>query len=271
MKLTLGFSPCPNDTFIFDAIVNKRIDLKKYEFDFFIADVEKLNTQACNNMLDISKLSFGVYAKVSENYQILNSGAALGFGNGPLLISKKKIYPDEIPFVKIAVPGYNTTAVALLHIFWQINKKNISEFLFSDIDDVVLSEQADAGLIIHETRFTYHKKGLQKIADLGEMWEKKTNLPLPLGAIFINRKFNEQVKLDIDKILNASVTFAKSNPEASADFIKLNAQEIETNVTSKHIGLYVNDFTVNIGEKGKQAINKFFELSKIKPQLPFFI
>jgi 1,4-dihydroxy-6-naphthoate synthase len=153
MKLSLGLSPCPNDTYIFDALVNNRIELNKYTFDIEIADVEKLNQHALRNILDITKLSFATYAHVSEKYQLLLSGTALGFGNGPLLVSKRKIYPDEIPFVKIAIPGEYTTAFLLLKIFWP-DSKHIKEYLFSDIENVVLSGEADAGLIIHETRFT---------------------------------------------------------------------------------------------------------------------
>jgi len=253
MKLSLGFSPCPNDTYIFDALVNKRIELNKYDFDIEISDVEKLNQQALENNLDITKLSFATYAHVSEKYQILPYGAALGFGNGPLLISKRKIYPDEVPFVKIAIPGAFTTAFLLLKIFWP-DSKQIKEYIFSDIEEVVLSGEADAGLIIHETRFTYKKRGLLKISDLGEMWENKTSLPLPLGGIAIKRSLSDKVKNDIGILLKNSLEYANRFPDASLEFIRKNAQETSADITKQHIKLYVNKYSLDLGEEGKKAI-----------------
>ncbi len=268
MLLSLGFSPCPNDTYIFDAIVNKRIDLKGYSFDVQMADVEKLNKGAFEQNLDITKLSFNAFSYVSDNYQILSSGAALGFANGPILISKRKIYPDEVSQIKIAIPGANTTAAMLLNIFWQPDKKNIHEYLFSDIEEVVLSGEVDAGLVIHETRFTYKKRGLLKIADLGEMWESETHLPLPLGGIAIKRSLPQQIKNDIAQLIKKSVEFANRFPEASKQFIKQNAQETADEITKQHINLYVNEYSVELGEKGKLAINQFFKLGNSKNACP---
>ncbi len=276
MKISLGFSPCPNDTYIFDAIVNKRIDLKGYLFDVQLADVEKLNKYAFEQKLDISKLSFNAYASASENYQILPSGAALGFANGPLLISKRKIYPDEVSQIKIATPGVNTTASMLLNIFWKLNIKNIKEYLFSEIEDAIFSNEVDAGLVIHETRFTYKKRGLLKIADLGEKWENKTHLPLPLGGITIKRTLTQNVKNDIAQIIKSSVEFANKNPEASKQYIKHNAQETSDEITKQHINLYVNKYSVDLGVDGMSAINQFFKLGSdinVCPQVvePIFI
>ena len=267
MKLSLGFSPCPNDTYIFDALVNSRIDLKKYEFDLEIADVERLNQLALENVLDVTKLSFAAFAHVSKNYQLLPYGAALGFGNGPLLISKKKIYPDEVTHLKIAIPGKYTTASLLLGIFWP-EAKNVKEYIFSDIEEVVLSGETDAGLIIHETRFTYHKKGLLKIADLGEMWEKETKLPLPLGGIAIKRELPEKVKIEIGNLVKDSLDYANKFPEASHNFIRKNAQETSEMITKQHIGLYVNRFSANLGADGKNAIQKILKLGHERGFLP---
>jgi len=268
MVLNLGFSPCPNDTYIFDAIVNKRIDLKGYSFDVQTADVEKLNKNAFEQILDITKLSFNAFAYVSENYQILNSGAALGFANGPLLISKRKIYSDEVPYIKIAIPGKYTTANMLLNIFWQPQKNNVHEYLFSDIEDAIQSNEVDAGLVIHETRFTYKKRGLLKIADLGEMWEKENNLPLPLGAIAIKRNLSQNIKTDISQIIRDSIEFANKNPEASKQYIKQSAQETSEEVTKQHINLYVNKYSVDLGNDGKSAINQFYKLGNSKNVCP---
>ena len=212
MKLKLGFSTCPNDTFIFDAIVNKKIDLHGLEFDIILADVEQLNKMAINNELDIAKISYHTYCYVAQNYKILNSGSALGYGNGPLLISKRKIYPDEIPYLRIAIPGSHTTAFLLLKILFQ-KLKETKEYLFSDIEEVVLSDEVDAGLIIHETRFTYQNQGLKKIVDLGQMWEQQTKLPIPLGGIVIKRSLSQDLQIRFDKILNNSIKVAFNNPK----------------------------------------------------------
>lgn len=267
MKLSLGFSPCPNDTYIFDALVNRRIELNKYQFDVEIADVEKLNQLAFESVLDVTKLSFAAFAHVSMHYQLLPYGAALGFGNGPLLISKHKIYPDEISHINIATPGKFTTAVLLLGIFWP-DAKLQKEYLFSDIEEVVLSGEADAGLIIHETRFTYKQRGLQKIADLGELWEKENNLPLPLGGIAIKRSLPEKIKSDAGNLLKDSLAYANRFPEASKEFIRKNAQETSETITKQHIGLYVNKFSTDLGLEGKDAIMQILKKGVEKRLLP---
>ena len=181
MKLKLGFSTCPNDTFMFDAMVHHKIDTFGLDFDLHLADIEELNQLSLKGELDITKISYAAYTKVSDKYIFLNSGSALGENNGPILISKRKIYPDEVNNLKIAIPGKNTTANMLLSIAYPEAKSKV-EYLFSDIEDVVLSDEVDAGLIIHENRFTYEKKGLKKIIDLGEFWERKTNKPIPLKS-----------------------------------------------------------------------------------------
>ena len=193
MKLKLAFSTCPNDTFIFDALVHHKIDTQGLTFELLLADVEELNNAAFEGQVDITKLSYHAYAYVSDNYTLLDSGSALGNNNGPLLVSKFKIYPDEIEELNIAIPGKYTTANLLLSIAYpnSIYKK---EYLFSDIEEVVLSNEMDAGLIIHESRFTYEKKGLIKIIDLGEYWEKKTKLPIPLGGIVVNKKIDKDIQ-----------------------------------------------------------------------------
>jgi 1,4-dihydroxy-6-naphthoate synthase len=208
MKLTLGFSPCPNDTFIFEAMVHGRIDTEGTEFDWFLADVEELNRRAMDGSVDITKMSFHAYALTATNYLILDSGSALGRGNGPLVVSKRRIWPDELHDAVIAIPGQNTTANLLFSIFWPAaNKKR--EYLFSDIPEAVLSGEADAGVIIHETRFTYRSLGLQKVADTGELWEEMTGLPLPLGGIVINRRIDTETP---SKILPAPLILSGRMP-----------------------------------------------------------
>ncbi len=267
MKLTLGFSPCPNDTFIFDAMVHGRIDTEGLEFDYFLADVEELNRKAISAAVDITKISCHAYAYVSQNYLILDSGSALGYRNGPLLISKHKISPDSLYKAKIAIPGKYTTANLLFSIAWP-EATNKREYIFSDIENALLNEEVDAGLIIHETRFTYFRKGLHKIADMGEYWEKLTGLPIPLGSIVINRKVPEDIALKVNRILRRSLEYAYKDSFASYDFVAENAKEMESTVMNNHIKLYVNEFTLNLGAKGKEAVNALFRIAREKEVIP---
>lgn len=260
MKLTLGFSPCPNDTFIFEAMVHGRIDTEGTEFDWFLADVEELNRHAMDGMVDITKMSYHAYAMAAANYLILDSGSALGRGNGPLVVSKNRIWPDELDDAVIAIPGQNTTANLLFSIFWPAAGRK-REYLFSDIPEAVLSGEADAGVIIHETRFTYRSLGLQKVADTGEMWEEQTRLPLPLGGIVINRRIDPETAEKVNRIIRRSIEYAYANPSHSVDFIRKNASETDARVTREHIKLYVNDFSLSLGQEGREAIERLFSLA----------
>jgi 1,4-dihydroxy-6-naphthoate synthase len=267
MKLTLGFSPCPNDTFIFDAMVHGRIDTEGLEFDYLLADVEELNRRAFSNDLDITKMSFYAYTYAANNYLILDSGSALGHRNGPLLISKNKMDPSALVTSRIAIPGKFTTANMLFSIAWPeaINK---IEYLFSSIEEALLNEEVDAGLIIHETRFTYHKKGLHKIADMGEYWEKLTGLPIPLGTITVNRRLSEDIALKVNRIVRRSLEYAYHNSIASYDFVVANAKEMDSTVMNNHIKLFVNKFTLNLGKEGKKAISELFRIAGKKGLIP---
>ncbi|RLD76521.1 MAG: 1,4-dihydroxy-6-naphthoate synthase [Bacteroidetes bacterium] len=257
MKLKLGFSTCPNDTFIFDAMVHHRIDTEGLEFELVLADVEELNKAAFEHQIDITKLSYHAYAYIADNYVLLDSGSALGNNNGPLLISKRKIYPDEVKDISIAIPGKYTTANLLLSIAYP-NAKNKKEYLFSDIEEAILSNEVDAGLIIHENRFTYEQKELKKIIDLGEFWETKTNLPIPLGGIVVNRKLPLEVQQKVNRVLRKSLEYAYENPNAALPFIKQYSQEMDEEVMYKHIELYVNKYSLNLGEEGKKAIHELY-------------
>lgn len=257
MKLTLGFSTCPNDTFIFDAMVHNRIDTENIEFELVMADVEELNRLAFKAEIDITKISYHAYAYIADSYILLNSGSALGYKNGPLLISKHKVFTDEIDDLKIAIPGKHTTANLLLSIAYP-NHKIKKEYLFSDIEEVVASGEMDAGLIIHENRFTYQQKGLLKVADLGEFWETKTGMAIPLGGIVVNRKLNPEVQKKVNRIMKRSVEYAFENPKASYSFVKHHAQAMEDNVMQNHINLYVNEFTRDLGTGGRKAIETLY-------------
>jgi len=260
-KLSLAFSTCPNDTFIFDALVHKKINTEGLDFDVILGDVEELNKLAFKGDVDITKLSYHAYAYISDNYKLLNSGSALGYKNGPLLISKHKIFPDELNDIKIAIPGKNTTANLLLSIAYP-QAKNTKEYLFSDIEEVVLSGEVDAGLIIHENRFTYAEKGLNKIIDLGEFWEEKTKLPIPLGGIVVNRALSSEIQKKVDRVLKRSIEYAFANPKSAYNYIKQFAQEMDEEVMYNHIKLYVNDFTKDLGTEGKKAIETLYDIAK---------
>jgi 1,4-dihydroxy-6-naphthoate synthase len=270
MKLTLGFSPCPNDTFIFDAMVHGRIDTEGLEFDYFLADVEELNRRAFTGQVDITKMSYHAYAFAASNYLILDSGSAIGRKNGPLLISKRPLDEGKLSDKLIAIPGKYTTANLLFSISWP-EASNKKEYLFSDIEAALLNNEVDAGLIIHETRFTYQKKGLIKIADMGEFWEKLTDLPVPLGAIVVKRTVPDEIALKVNRIVRRSLEYAYKNSMASFDFVVNNAQEMNKNVMNHHIKLFVNEFTLNLGKEGRLAINKLFKVAsemKVIPVIP---
>lgn len=267
MKLTLGFSPCPNDTFIFDAMVHGRIDTEGLEFDYFLADVEELNRKSFAGEVDITKMSFHAYAYAAERYLILDSGSALGYHNGPLLISKHRIKEKELSSKRIAIPGKYTTANLLFSIAYP-DAVNKTEYLFSDIERVLLEEEADAGLIIHETRFTYHKKGLHKIADMGEFWENLTGHPIPLGTIVVKRDIPEDVQMKVNRIVRRSIDYAYRDASASYSFVASNAREMDSTVMNKHIKLFVNEFSLALGRKGKDAIIELFSLAQEKKVIP---
>ena len=261
MKLTLGFSPCPNDTFIFEAMVHGRVDTEGLEFDWFLADVEELNRRAIEGSVDITKMSFHAYARAASGYLILDAGSALGHNNGPLVISKCKLLPDEIENALIAIPGIYTTANLLFSIFWPGAKRK-REYLFSDIPEVVLSGEADAGLIIHETRFTYKTMGLQMVADMGKMWEDFSGLPVPLGAIVVSRSVDEEIAARVNRSIRRSIEYAYANPLKSVEFIRKNAAVTDPEVTREHIKLYVNNFSLSLGEEGRQAIGRLYSVAQ---------
>jgi len=267
MKLTLGFSPCPNDTFIFDAMVHGRIDTEGIEFEYFLADVEELNKRAMASEVDITKISFHAYAYVASSYLILDSGSALGRGNGPLLISKHPLDTSQLSSKRIAIPGKYTTANLLFSIAWP-DAVNKTEYLFSEIEDGLLREEVDAGLIIHETRFTFEKRGLIKVADMGEYWENLTGKPIPLGAIVIKRTVPEDTALKVNRVLRRSLEYAMHDSTASYEFVSGHAREMDRAVMDSHIKLYVNEFTLGLGKEGKDAVRSLFSIASDKRVIP---
>jgi 1,4-dihydroxy-6-naphthoate synthase len=256
MRINLAISPCPNDTFIFDGLVNKKIDTEDLDFKVTLADIGQLNKWSIENRYDVTKLSYYAYTKCFDHYKILNSGSAIGEGCGPILIRR----PDTIlcDTSKIAIPGEYTTANMLLDIACP-NLKNKEAVVFSEIEKLVVDNKYDAGLIIHENRFTYKEKGLVKEQDLGEFWSKETDLPIPLGGIVVSRDLDLDIQYKIDRIIKKSLQYAFKNQEVLSEFIKLNAQEMDERVIKSHISLYVNDFSLSLGDLGKSSILKIFE------------
>lgn len=258
MNFTLGFSPCPNDCFIFDALVHKKIDTQGIDFTLIMEDVEALNNRAFKQELDITKLSYHAFLYLTQQYALLNSGSALGFNCGPLLVQNSKFKIQNIEQARIAIPGKYTTANFLLSLAYP-QSQNKQELLFSDIEEAVISHKVDAGLLIHENRFTYQEKGLEKITDLGEFWESLIHAPIPLGGIVVKRSMDLQLQKTIDALIKQSVEFAFANPESSMDFVKQHAQEMSPEVMKKHIDLYVNQFSVDLGVVGKNAVQLLFD------------
>lgn len=270
MKLSLGFSPCPNDTFIFDALIHHKIDTGGLEFDVAYHDVETLNQKAFRKELAITKLSYHAFAYAIEDYELLSAGSAIGFGVGPLLITSNqalakelgsfagKSLPNKFRNLRVGIPGKYTTANFLLGLAFP-DLQNKQELLFSAIEQSVLNGTIDLGLIIHENRFTYLDKGLHKVVDLGEYWEKTTASPIPLGGIAVRRDLPADVKQNINRLIHESVEFAFAHPTSGLAYIKKHAQEMEEEVMYKHIGLYVNSYSSDLGSLGRTAISKMFE------------
>lgn len=252
-KLSIGYSTCPNDTFIFDAMVHGKIDTEGLEFEPALEDVEKLNTRAFKGELDITKISYHAWVYLQQSYSLLNSGSALGNNCGPLLICKHEIDPLQLSPEKIGIPGKFTTANLLLQLY--LGKRlNAKEYLFSEIESALLNDEIDAGVIIHESRFTYEQKGLKKIQDLGEYWETKTGLPIPLGGIAAKKELGSELKEKIDRVLKRSVQYAFDHPDSSREYVRKHAQEMNEEVIHEHISLYVNAYTLELGENGKKAV-----------------
>ena len=265
MKLSLGFSPCPNDTFIFDAMIHQKVDTEGLEFEVIMEDVESLNQMAFGNELNVTKLSYHALAHLLHNYKLLDSGSALGRGVGPLLIANSDV-PDlqeSIKKMTIAIPGKYTTANFLLNMaFPKLGK--LSSVLFSEIQSQVLDNKVDAGLIIHENRFTYKDFGLVKLLDLGEYWEQTTKLPIPLGGIGVQRELPVPVQEKLDRVLKRSVEFASNNQAEVMPFVREHSQEMEEEVMKKHIDLYVNDFTLSLGNIGRKAVDHLIHVARIR-------
>jgi len=265
--LTLGYSTCPNDTFIFYALAHNLIDCGDLLFDIHLADVETLNRKAESGILDISKLSFAALWRLQERYSLLRTGAALGRGCGPLIVAKPGFAETDCQAVsvhkkRIAVPGLWTTACMLLSLYLEQTPVNLIPMPFEQIMPSVAKGDADIGVIIHEGRFTYHEYGLVSLLDLGEWWEQKTSLPLPLGGIAIRRDIPSDIAERVEIAIRESVTYAFHNKGSADEYIRKHAQEMSPSVIQQHIALYVNEFTLDLGDKGKAAVETLFNMAE---------
>ncbi len=274
-KLKLAYSTCPNDTFIFYALAHNAIDCGELKFEIELADVETLNQYARAGVYDISKLSFAAIGHLIEEYALLGSGAAMGRGCGPLLVAKPGFDIEKLSFKKIAVPGMWTTAHMLLGLYLS-EKPRAVPMPFEKIMPAIQKDEYDCGVIIHEGRFTYGEYGLVRIIDLGEWWEEKISLPVPLGGIAVRRDITSAVAKKIEELIQSSVKYSFNHREKANNYIKKHAQEMSSEVIRRHIDLYVNDFTLNLGKEGEEAVNTLFRMardSKILPESksPIFI
>jgi len=270
--LTLGFSPCPNDCFMFDAIVHRNIDLEGLEFSVVMADVEALNRRAFAKEIDVTKLSYHAFAHCAGDYALLDAGSALGRRCGPLLVSRRAISSADVASgqLRIAIPGRFTTANFLLGLAYPA-ATDTHELVFSEIEGAVLDGDCDAGLIIHENRFTYEARGLRKITDLGEFWENETGAPIPLGAIVVARSLPVEVQQKMNRVMRRSVEYAFAHPDASRAFVREHAQEMSDDVMRQHIALYVNEYSLDLGGAGRRAVEVLFARAAatgLIPELP---
>ncbi len=269
MHLSLGFSPCPNDTFIFDAMLHGKVDTEGLAFEPYIEDVEALNRRAFAGDIAVTKLSYHAFAWLTDRYALLDSGSALGHNCGPLLVARAPLREADLESARIAIPGKMTTANFLLSLAFP-RARDKREVLFSDIEDAVLRGDADAGLIIHENRFTYQQKGLVKLLDLGEYWESATGLPIPLGGIVVRRDLPEDVQQKINRVMRRSVGYAMARPDAVMPYVRRFAQAMDDAVMQAHIDLYVTRHTLDLGDDGRAAVQEMFRIAREKEIIPAY-
>jgi len=260
MKLPIGYSPCPNDTFIFDAMVHGKIDTEGLFFDPMLADVEELNHLAFAKTYPITKLSYHAYAHLQNDYRLLDAGSALGEGIGPLLISLSPLSSKQVSEASIAIPGKFTTAAFLFRLAYP-ETTALKPYIFNEIETAIANRSVDAGVIIHENRFTYAERGFELIQDLGAFWETETQLPIPLGGIVVRRDLPLEVQERIGRVLRRSVDYAMENPTSSAAYVATHAQEMSEEIQYKHIKTYVNEYSVSLGERGRAAVKGMFEMA----------
>jgi 1,4-dihydroxy-6-naphthoate synthase len=259
MRLTLGISPCPNDTFIFDGLVNGLVDTEGLELEVFHEDVQTLNEWACQGRLDLSKISYGVLPRVAGQYALLEAGGALGQGVGPLLVARPGTPAFDPATMRVAIPGRDTTAHLLLSLAYPSAARKAFR-VFSEIEAAVLAGEVEAGVIIHESRFTYAQNGLVRLLDLGEHWERVTGAPIPLGGIVARRTLAPALRARVDRLVQRSLEHAEARRPALSGYVRRHAQELDEAVMRQHVELYVNRFSHGLGEPGRRAVARLLEV-----------
>lgn len=260
MKLRIGLSPCPNDTFIFHALLHGLVDTPGVTFEPVMEDVESLNERMQRGDLEVTKASFAAFAHARDTYAAIRTGGALGRGNGPLVVARRPMKPWELAAGRVLLPGRLTTAALLFHCFHP-ECEDTPSVRYDDVVRALLREEASAGVVIHELRFTYGQRGLSRVEDLGERFEKTTDLPVPLGGVFVRRDVPARLARNVERWVGQSLAAARANPSASRDFVRRHAQELDEGVTAAHIGLYVNEFSAGYGEQGEDAISRLLLLA----------
>ena len=256
-NISLGYSPCPNDTFIFHALIHSKIRTGELTFNEVLLDVETLNQKALKAELDVTKISYAAFGHLRNDYCLLRSGGALGRGCGPLIVSRQEYGMQDLRDKKVAIPGSLTTAYLLLQLYDNtFSSSAIIPMPFHEIMGAVADNKVDAGVIIHESRFTYQSYGLSEIIDLGDWWEKETGLPIPLGGIIARRSLGDSLIPQIDVSIKQSILYAFDNRQSPVDYIKQHSQELSDDVINQHINLYVNDFSVDLGDEGEKAVKE---------------
>lgn len=253
-ELTFGYSPCPNDTFMFNAIAHGDVGVDGYKIKPVLHDVETLNGMALDEVLDVTKLSFYAWLKVKDRYRLLDSGAAMGFGCGPVLVARKSLKQAEIQHCRVVLPGRLTTA----HLLFRLWAPGAHQRFFTSYDrvfDEILSGRADCGVIIHESRFTFEADGFKAVVDLGAWWEKMTGLPIPLGGIAVSKNLGEPLIRQIDAAVKTSIRRAMAEPDKGLSYIRKHAQEMDDAVLKTHIRTFVNDFSLALTSQGRRAID----------------
>jgi 1,4-dihydroxy-6-naphthoate synthase len=257
--LTFGYSPCPNDTFAFHALAHGLVDAP-FQVEPVLLDIEELNRRAHTGDLDLTKLSVGAFAAIGDRYRMLRSGAALGHGVGPLVVARAPMSLAAAVRGRVAIPGRETTAYRLLRLAAP-SLGEVVEMRYDRILQAVSSGEVDAGLIIHESRFTYAEHGLSKAADLGEWWEEETSLPVPLAGICARADLDDATRAAAERAIRASVQYAFDHPTASAEYVREHAQEMSAEVCAQHIKLYVNEWSLDVGEEGLRAMARLVSAS----------
>ena len=255
MRISLGFSPCPNDTFIFDGLVNGLVPLDGHALDVSLHDVETLNQMAMEEQLDVTKLSFFAWLAVKSRYRLLSSGGALGYGCGPLVIAREPMTREEVAGCRIALPGQWTTAHLLLRL-WAPAARQRRFVPYDRIFEALNAGQADCGVIIHESRFTYEAAGFHAVVDLGAWWEERTGLPIALGCIAAHKRLPPAVVAQMEAAIRRSIASARANPDATLPYIRAHAREMTVEVLRAHIDTFVNDFSIDLGPSGRKAVER---------------